>query len=322
LFFAQLEAAETIACLTEARLDYRHGFDIPFDEPSDRQKEEQGYRAFRRYACKMATGAGKTTVMAMLAAWSILNKVNERGDARFSDVVLVVCPNVTIRSRLAELDPRHGDASLYRKRDLVPKDLMADLSKGRVLVTNWHVFEPQAMDVAGVSAKVLKAGVRKRLREFINIGSKTTTARGRRYLTLDQFTAQANAGKLEVLEEERDPEGNLKRVYVEAERYVESDTALVARVLGREVGGKQNVLIFNDEAHHAYRIRREEADPDEENLYGEEETAEEFYKERRCSSSSVRTPPSRRSSTSGWARTVRPWAFHRRALQVSSTTAR
>ena len=60
---------------------------------------------FERYACKMATGSGKTTVMGMLAAWSILNKLNNRSDARFSDVVLVVCPNVTIRQRLAELDP-------------------------------------------------------------------------------------------------------------------------------------------------------------------------------------------------------------------------
>ena len=45
----------------------------------------------------MATGSGKTTVMGMLAAWSILNKLNDRSDARFSDAVLVVCPNVTIR---------------------------------------------------------------------------------------------------------------------------------------------------------------------------------------------------------------------------------
>jgi type III restriction enzyme len=68
----------------------------------------------------MATGAGKTTVMGMLAAWSILNKVNDRGNARFSDVVLIVCPNVTIRDRLRELDPEGGEASLYRTRDLVP----------------------------------------------------------------------------------------------------------------------------------------------------------------------------------------------------------
>ena len=75
---------------------------------------------FVRYACKMATGSGKTTVMGMLAAWSILNKINDRSDARFSNVVFVVCPNITIRDRLQELDPKRGAASLYRSRDLVP----------------------------------------------------------------------------------------------------------------------------------------------------------------------------------------------------------
>ncbi len=140
-FFAQHEAVETIIFLAEARRDFLQGIDIPLDEPSDQQKGDLGYKAFRRYACKMATGSGKTTVMGMVTAWSILNKVHNRGDRRFSDVVLVVCPNVTIRSRLAELDPKRGAASLYAKADIVPHHLMADLSQGDVLVTNWHVFE-------------------------------------------------------------------------------------------------------------------------------------------------------------------------------------
>ena len=117
LFFAQLEAAETIIFLIEARADFRQGLNIPREEPGP-DKLAQGYRTFLRYACKMATGTGKTTVMGMLAAWSILNKVHDRGSAKFSDVVLVVCPNVTIRSRLAELDPAAGPASLYYTRDL------------------------------------------------------------------------------------------------------------------------------------------------------------------------------------------------------------
>lgn len=199
LFFAQLEAAETIIFLTEARRDYLQGIDVPFDEPSERQRQDDGFTAFRRHACKMATGSGKTTVMGLLACWSILNKVHNHSDARFSDAVLVVCPNVTIRSRLAELDPQIGDASLYRTRDLVPVHLMPDLTKGRVLVRNWHVFEPQVMQAGGVSAKVLKAGVRRRTREFINIGSKTTTARGKRYLTAEEFERQVNAGLLSVI---------------------------------------------------------------------------------------------------------------------------
>jgi type III restriction enzyme len=278
LFFAQLEAAETIIFLTEARADFLQGIAISLDEPSDERKAE-GYTAFRRYACKMATGSGKTTVMGMLAAWSILNKVNDRSDARFSDVVLVVCPNVTIRNRLQELDPANGEASLYRTRDLVPPHLIPDLIKGRVLVTNWHVFEPQGIQVGGVSAKVSRAGVPVRVKETITIGAKTTTARGRRYLTPAELDRQVAAGLLTVLSEERDSQGNLKKVFVESVKYVESDTALVNRILGREVGGKQNILVFNDEAHHAYRIRKAEPDEGEEDIYGEEEESEEFFKE-------------------------------------------
>jgi type III restriction enzyme len=277
LFFAQVEAAEAVIFLNEARRDYLQGIDVPLDEPSDRQKEEAGFRAFRRYACKMATGSGKTTVMGMLAAWSILNKVHDRSNARYSDVVLVVCPNVTIRRRLGELDPRHGEASLYRTRDLVPADMMPDLAQGHVLVTNWHVFEPEVTKTGGVSAKVLKAGVRRRLRDRVYIGDKTTTARGRRYLTKDELDRQVNAGLLDIVGEERDARGELKWYLVEAERWVESDTALVNRVLDREVRGKGNILVFNDEAHHAYRIRREEPDGAEDEALGEQ--AESWFKE-------------------------------------------
>lgn len=262
LFFAQLEAAETIIFLVEARADLRQGLDVPLDEPGAAALAE-GARAFRRYACKLATGAGKTTVMAMLAAWSILNKLHDRSNAAFSDSVLVVCPNVTIRNRLRELDPRTGEASLYRTRDLVPPHLMADLARGRVLVTNWHVFEPQSVQLGGVSARVLRGGRRSVQREAINIGAKTTSARGSRYLTQSDLDRQIAMGTLKVCAEERDARGALTRVFVEVERYVESDQAVLARVLGREIGRKQNLLVFNDEAHHAYRLRRSGAGPDE-----------------------------------------------------------
>ncbi len=278
LFFAQLEAVETIIFLTEARPDFRQGIDIPRDDPSDDKKAE-GYSGFLRYGCKMATGSGKTTVMGMLAAWSTLNKVNDRGDGRFSDVVLIVCPNVTIRDRLQELDPERGEASLYRTRDLVPGHLMSLLTQGRVLVTNWHLFEPHAVQTGGVSSKVTKAGVVVRTKETINIGPKTTTARGTRYLTQEDFEKQVAAGLVTVIEEKRDKQGYLEKVFVESVRYVESDTSLINRVLGREVGGKQNILVMNDEAHHAYRIKREKAPEEEEEIFGEEDEAEEFFKE-------------------------------------------
>ncbi len=275
LFFAQLEAAETVVFMIEARADFRQGIEIPRDEPSDKQKAD-GYAGFRRYGCKMATGSGKTMVMGMLAAWSILNKVNDRSDGRFSDVVFVICPNVTIRNRLAELDPSVGEASIYRKRDLVPPHLVADLTKGRVLVTNWHVFEPQGIQTGGVSARVSKAGKRVVVRESITIGPKTTTARGIRYLSPKELERQVAVGMLKVLGEERDRQGNLKKVQVESERFVESDTALVNRVLGREVGGKQNVLVFNDEAHHAYRLRAVE-DESAEVAEGDEDDEDREY---------------------------------------------
>jgi type III restriction enzyme len=282
LFFAQREAAETIIFLTEARADFVRGLVIPRDELSDAEKS-QGYAGFLRYACKMATGSGKTTVMGMLAAWSILNKVNDRSDARFSDVVLIVCPNVTIRDRLRELDPEVGEASLYRTRDLVPAHLMTVLTQGKVIVTNWHVFEPQAVNTGGVSSKVSKAGVVKETREWIVIGGKTTTARGSRYMTQTALDAAIAAGEIVVLKEVKDSAGNLKKVLVQSEKRVESDTALVNRVIGREAGGKQNILVMNEEAHHAYRIKREADDDTEDSLlddeFEDEEEAEDFFKE-------------------------------------------
>ena len=215
--------------------------------------------------------------MGMLAAWSILNKVNDRSDGRFSDAVLVVCPNVTIRGRLSELNPELGEASIYRTRDLVPSHLMPLLAQGKVLVTNWHVFEPQTYSNGGVSAKVIKAGCRSGRKKRSPSAPKTTTARGTRYLSLKDYERQVAAGMLTVLEEERDKQGNLKKVKVESVRYVESDTALINRVLGREIGGKQNILVMNDEAHHAYRILQERPEDWEEM---EEDEREDWLAER------------------------------------------
>jgi len=276
LFFAQLEGAITTIFLIEARQDFLHGIAIPSDEPS-LERVAAGFKGFRRFACKMATGSGKTTVMGMLAAWSILNKINDRSDGRFSDVVLVVCPNVTIRERLRELDPELGEASIYRSRDLVPPHLMTPLTQGKVLVTNWHVFEPRTVQVDGVGSKVVKTGLPIRTRETITIHSKTTVARGTRYLTFEDYQRQVAAGLLTVLDEDKDKEGNLKRVKVESVRYVESDTSLINRIVGREVGGKRNILVMNDEAHHAYRIVQERPD-DWEQM--EEDERDEWLAER------------------------------------------
>ena len=159
LFFAQIEAAETIIFLVEAKEIYRKGIpEIPKDEPGLEAKAA-GVRAFMRYACKMATGTGKTTVMGMLAAWSILNRVAAPRDDRFSDTILIVCPNVTIRERLQEVDPALGDLSLYRTRQLVPPHRMEELRRGEVMIANWHrLAKKETNTVNGDSAKVVKTG--------------------------------------------------------------------------------------------------------------------------------------------------------------------
>jgi type III restriction enzyme len=275
LWFAQLEAAEVVIFLTEARQDYLQGINVPLDEPNPQQQGEN-FKAFIRYALKMATGAGKTTVMGMLAAWSILNKVSNRSDSRFSDVVLIVCPNITIKNRLQELDPEQGDASLYRTRDLVPPHLMPELSQGKVIVTNWHLFELREL---GSGAKVQKNGVRTETLETVFIRDRTDTYRGYRYLTLEDYQKQLATGMLNVRKEYTDESGHLEKADVVCTKYMESDTAWDRRVLGQEIGGKQNLLVMNDEAHHAYRIRRGEKDEDEDERFGEEDEADQFFTE-------------------------------------------
>lgn len=257
LFFAQIEAAETIIFLTEARADLRQGISVPLDQPTPEQLRA-GAEAFRRYACKMATGSGKTTVMGMLAAWSILNKLVNKADARFSDLVLAVCPNVTIRDRLQELDVTRGEASLYRTRDLVPEAMMPRLAQGRVVITNWHAFEPRVQGVGDVRGGVLKVGSPKPRTEHVFIGDKNTRARNEWYMTEAEYLRQVASGEVDELEPPREVEGRV-RALVRWMRYEESDTSIVQRVLGC-ARGKQNILVLNDEAHHAYRIRRDEAD--------------------------------------------------------------
>ena len=216
LFFAQLEAAETIIFLTEAVPVYRKGLaEVPRDEPGPSARAA-GRRAFTRLACKMATGSGKTTVMGMLIAWSVLNRQAQPNDERFTDTVLVVCPNVTIRERLQELDPALGDLSLYRTRQLAPPHHMEALRRGEVMIVNWHKLARQeANRVNGDRARVVKTG------EPVEVAVHAGRADERREL-----------------------------------RWFESDPAWFRRIRREHGNGKGRAaqwLVFNDEAHHAYR---------------------------------------------------------------------
>jgi type III restriction enzyme len=110
--------------------------------------KEPGLPPLRRYGCKMATGSGKTVVMAMLIAWAFCNRGRVPGDARFPNAALVVCPNLTIKERLQVLRPEHPD-NYYETFDLVPAPLRPELAKGKVLVTNWHLFQPESEHIEG-----------------------------------------------------------------------------------------------------------------------------------------------------------------------------
>lgn len=252
LFYAQIEAVEAVLLLVEGPQDLKQGIRVPMDEPREEGKA-QGYKAFVRYALKMATGSGKTTVMGMLAAWSILNKVANPQAPEYSDTILIVCPNVTIRDRLAELDPNLEEQSLYRTRQLVPLHRMPDMRRGEVYFINWHKLERQEMaDVNGTSAKVVRRGQPMQITRSVKFGGKSdVTEAGLRLAN--------RVGSIKIVGEVR-TKGTLVGFTIEETRYFESDTAFIRRILGNRKGRGASIMVFNDEAHHAYRRGGEEAD--------------------------------------------------------------
>jgi len=183
-FFCQLEAVETLIWLTEAPAAERVGIEIPGDGG-----------ALLRQCCKMATGSGKTIVMAMAIAWHILNKVAYPQDARFAKNVLVVAPGLTVKNRLAVLEPT-ATGNYYEEFRIVPsEDLLDKLRQGKVLVRNWHALA-------------------------------------------------------------WDSEEQIKKRRSVDKRGVKSDEAYTREVLG-EMANARNLLVINDEAHHAWRVNWE-----------------------------------------------------------------
>lgn len=182
-FFCQLEAIETLIWFTEAPDTEKTGIVIPSDGGD-----------FVRWCCKMATGSGKTIVMAMAIAWHILNKVINRQDARFSKHVLVVAPGLTVKSRLSVLNPL-DDNNYYELFNIVPVGLLDKLRQGKIIIQNWHSLQWDTEE------KVAK--------------KKTVDKRG-----------------------------------------VKSDEAYVRDVLG-DLASARNILVINDEAHHAWRVPAE-----------------------------------------------------------------
>ena len=136
-FFCQIEAVETVIWLTEVAPNEREGKRFLVYLESAR---EAGHSPLSRLALKLATGSGKTTVMAMLIAWQTVNAVRHPQSKRFTRAFLIVTPGITIRDRLRVLLPNDPE-NLYATRELVPPDLLIDLQRAKLVVTNYHAFK-------------------------------------------------------------------------------------------------------------------------------------------------------------------------------------
>jgi len=137
-FFCQVEAVETAIWLTEVAPKSRKsekGFLEHLADANNNANPE-----LMRLALKMATGAGKTTVMAMIIAWQTINAVRRPNSKKFTRGFLIVTPGLTIRDRLRVLFPNDPD-SYYQSRELVPNDMLSDLERAKIVITNYHAFK-------------------------------------------------------------------------------------------------------------------------------------------------------------------------------------
>lgn len=137
-FFCQIEAVETAIWLAEAapKLGKAGRNFLNHIELANGEANPE----LLRVALKLATGAGKTTVMAMLIAWQTVNAVRHPQSKRFTRGFLIVTPGITIRDRLRVLQPNDPD-SYYASRELVPSDMLVDIARAKIVITNYHSFK-------------------------------------------------------------------------------------------------------------------------------------------------------------------------------------
>jgi type III restriction enzyme len=185
LFFCQQEAIETLVYLLELGLPGQLGrtgrknFEVDAAELRALQNRERAFETtddflqrprlvdpppdpallpLLRLGCKMATGSGKTVVMAMLIAWAFCNRAKNPATETFPNAVLVMAPNLTVKKRLQVLRPDH-EANYYEAFGLLPTRYRDQLRSGQVLVTNWHGFQPKSEHVeGGTSYRVVEKG--------------------------------------------------------------------------------------------------------------------------------------------------------------------
>lgn len=147
-FFCQLEAIETLIWLNEAPAAQKVGLEIPSDGG-----------AFARLCSKMATGSGKTIVMAMLMAWQALNKITYPQDTRFAKNFLVIAPGLTVRNRLGVLVPS-ADGNYFDEFSIVPAGLREKLRQATVIVRNWHALNWDSAEKISRRRSVDKRGAK------------------------------------------------------------------------------------------------------------------------------------------------------------------
>jgi type III restriction enzyme len=193
-YFCQLEAIETLIWWVEASAEHRQGVHVPGDGGP-----------WERLCSKMATGTGKTTVMAMIVTWQVLNALAyPKRSKDFSRAIFVVAPGLTVRERLRVLRPG-ADDNYYDTFDLCPSAALRQrLNQAEIVIENWHTLMP----LEPATRSVVRKGA-------------------------------------------------------------ESDDAFVRRVLG-PLAAHRDLVVLNDEAHHAYRIaadvkvkRTDDFDPEE-----------------------------------------------------------
>lgn len=137
-FFCQIEAVETAIWLSEVAPKMGKRGQAFLDRLADANNDANP--ELNRLALKLATGAGKTTVMAMLIAWQTINAVRRPTSKNFTRGFLIVAPGITIKDRLRVLQPNDPD-SYYAKMELVPNDLLPELDRAKIVITNYHAFK-------------------------------------------------------------------------------------------------------------------------------------------------------------------------------------
>ena len=153
-FFCQVEAVETVIWLTEVAPQIGKAGQSFLNDLA--QANHEANPDLSRLALKLATGAGKTTVMAMLIAWQAINAARRPTSKKFTRGFLIVAPGLTIRDRLRVLLPNDPD-SYYSGRELVPNDMMGDLARAKIVITNFHALKlREEVDVSKVSRSLLQ----------------------------------------------------------------------------------------------------------------------------------------------------------------------